>query len=350
MYLQSIASAVPPFSYTQAECWEEIKQSPSAGKLRSRSMSILEKVLLNGSGIEKRQFFIPEPAMAFERSAETLNRQFEEYAPVLSREALEKALASAGMEAADLDALFVCTCTGYLCPGVSSHVAEAMGMRGDASLHDIVGLGCGAAIPLMRSADGFLAANPGATVATVAVEICSSAFYLDDDPGVLISLCLFGDAAAAAIWRGESGEAGQWRTGGWQTLHQPEHREKIRFVNAGGALKNQLHKSVPGVSSEAVGRLFEERYGGDGEGVKIVSHGGGRDVVDAIERRLGLEGERALVETRAILNENGNCSSPSVLMGLERYLAGEAGAERIWLTSFGAGFTAHACELTRGDC
>ncbi|MEM8955054.1 MAG: stilbene synthase, partial [Verrucomicrobiota bacterium] len=212
-----------------------------------------------------------------------------------------------------------------------------------------VGLGCGAAIPLMRSADGFLAANPGATVATVAVEICSAAFYLDDDPGVLISLCLFGDAAAAAIWRGE-GESGQWRTGGWQTLHQPEHREKIRFVNAGGALKNQLHKSVPGVSSDAVGRLFEERYGGDGAGVKIISHGGGRDVVDAIEARLGLEEDRALTETRLILNENGNCSSPSVLMGLERYLEGDSSAAQIWLTSFGAGFTAHACELERGTC
>ncbi|MEM8954301.1 MAG: naringenin-chalcone synthase, partial [Verrucomicrobiota bacterium] len=145
MYLKSIASAVPPYSYTQAECWDEIKRSPSAEKLRSRSRSILERVLLNGSGIQKRQFFIPEPAKAFERSAETLNRQFEEYAPVLSREALEGALGKAGLGAEDLDALFVCTCTGYLCPGVSSHVAEAMGMRGDASLHDIVGLGCGAA-------------------------------------------------------------------------------------------------------------------------------------------------------------------------------------------------------------
>ena len=79
-------------------------------------------------------------------------------------------------------------------------MAELTGMRHDVYLADLVGLGCGAAIPMLRAAQGFLAANPQAVVATVAVEICSAAFFADDDPGVLISLCLFGDGAAAAIW------------------------------------------------------------------------------------------------------------------------------------------------------
>jgi predicted naringenin-chalcone synthase len=354
MYLQSIASAVPPYSYSQAECWEAIQKSSTSAALRPRSLKLLEKVMLNGSGIDQRQFYLPDPSKAFDRSAEVLNRQFEMFAPKLSCEALEGALEKAGLEAGDLDALFVCTCTGYLCPGVSSHVAEALGCRTDTSLQDIVGSGCGAAIPLMRSAENYLAANPGATVGTVAVEICSAAFYLDDDPGVLISLCLFGDAASAAIWRSE-GEAGQWGTVGWQTLHQPEHREKIRFVNAGGALKNQLQQAVPELAAEAVGTLFEERFGvvenGNGGGPPIViTHTGGRDVIDAIEERLGLSGGEALAESREVLRENGNCSSPSVLMAFERFMdcGGErAAGSRVWLTSFGAGFTAHACELER---
>ena len=36
-------------------------------------------------------------------------------------------------------------------------------------------------------------------VLSICVEICSAAMYLDDDPGVLISACLFGDGAAAAV-------------------------------------------------------------------------------------------------------------------------------------------------------
>jgi predicted naringenin-chalcone synthase len=274
-----------------------------------------------------------------------LNHQFETFAPELSAAALTKALDGAGVAAAELDALLVCTCTGYLCPGVTSHLAEQLGCRPDIFLHDVVGLGCGAAIPTLRSAAAFLSANPGTTVATVAVEICSAAFYIDDDPGVLISLCLFGDAASASIWRGE-GAAGQWRAYGWQTLHQPEHREKIRFVNAGGKLKNQLHRSVPALSAEAVSQLYASRPKSAAD-PRILAHTGGRDVVDAIEAKLELDGDDPLTETRKVLRDYGNCSSPCVMLALEQFLDGSRDDDRLWLTAFGAGFAAHACSLSR---
>ena len=139
---------------------------------------MLLKILSGDSGIDKRHFALGDPNTMFDRSAEELNRDFEEEAPKLAGEALRNALDEAGMKAEDLDALFICTCTGYLCPGVTSHVAEDLGMRGDVYLNDIVGLGCGAAVPTLRAAHGFLAANPEATVATVAVEICSAAFFI----------------------------------------------------------------------------------------------------------------------------------------------------------------------------
>ena len=136
-----------------------------------------------------------------------LNKAFENAAPRLAARSLRKACDSAGSEPRALDALFVCTCTGYLCPGVSSHLAEQIGIRSDAFLNDMTGLGCGAALPTMHAASCFLAAHPEATVATVAVEICSAAFYLDDDVGVIVSACLFGDGASAALWR--SADAGR---------------------------------------------------------------------------------------------------------------------------------------------
>ena len=48
----------------------------------------------------------------------------------------------------------------------------------DVYLQDIVGLGCGAAIPTLRSASHFLCAHPSAKVAVVAVEICSAVVQL----------------------------------------------------------------------------------------------------------------------------------------------------------------------------
>jgi alkylresorcinol/alkylpyrone synthase len=69
-------------------------------------------------------------------------------------------------------------------------------------------------------------------------------------------------------------------------------------------------------------------------------------VILAIEDRLP---GHPLDETRAVLRDHGNISSPSVLAALERSIATHPEARQIWLTAFGAGFSAHAGELTR-DC
>ncbi|MEP4078651.1 type III polyketide synthase [Haloferula sp.] len=340
MYLESISTALPPHRFTQPECLEALKETSMLDVLKPRSRALLNKVLSNGvSGIQSRQFCVPEIAPVVTRSAQDLNEFFEKEAPVLAGDALVKALEQAGIVAADLDALFICTCTGYLCPGVTSHVAESLGMRSTAYLQDLVGLGCGAAIPMLRSAEGFLASHPGAKVATVAVEVCSAAFYADDDPGVLISLCLFGDGAAAAVWSDESGED-KWQAGHFTTVHRPEQREKIRFVNAGGKLRNQLDKAVPGLAAEAVSELYALRQE---DPDRVLAHSGGRDVIEALERVLPF----SLKETREVLGECGNMSSPSVMFALEKALASANGDRRWWLTAFGAGFAAHACELWR---
>ncbi len=310
-------------------------------RLKPRSATLLEKILTNGtSGIERRNLALDSIEAAFGHGAETLNNSFEREAPPLAAEALVKALEKSGRQPAEVDALFVSTCTGYLCPGVSSHLAECTGMRGDVYLADLVGLGCGAAIPMMRAAEGFLAANPGAVVATVAVEICSAAFFADDDPGVLISLCLFGDGAAAAIWTSE-GDDGDWRAGHFTTTHRPKEREKIRFVNSAGRLKNQLHRAVPELAKGAVADLYAMR---SSDPDQVLAHSGGRDVIDALESVLPFE----LTETREVLRRHGNMSSPSVMFALERRLTeNNPNDRRLWLTAFGAGFAAHACELWR---
>lgn len=341
MFLQSIATAVPPNSFTQDACWEAMSGDGLLNSLRPRSVDLLRKILTNpDSGIARRHLALDRIEPVFGHDAQRLSETFEREAPALACKALADALQRAGIVAAELDALFVCTCTGYLCPGVTSHLAEQAGMRPDAYLADLVGLGCGAAIPMLRAAHGYLAAHPDAKIATVAVEICSAAFFADDDPGVLISLCLFGDGAAAAVWSG-NGSDGQWRAGHFTTVHHPQNRGKIRFVNSGGKLKNQLHRAVPELAAEAVAGLYEKRTADPDQ---VLAHSGGRDVIEAIEERLPF----ALTETRGVLRDHGNMSSPSVLFALERRLKdGSSDDRRLWLTAFGAGFAAHACELWR---
>jgi predicted naringenin-chalcone synthase len=342
MFLHSLATTNPPHTFTQAETWLALQSHPAFPGLKHRSVSLLEKILTNGnSGIESRQFTAADLAPVFRQDAQALNRSFETHAPSLAAQALTKALEKSGLAPDKIDALFLCTCTGYLCPGPSSHVAESLGLRPDAYLCDLVGLGCGAAIPTLRAAHGYLAANPDHTVAVIAVEISSAAFYIDDDPGVLISLCLFGDGAAAAILTGKPTYEGSRSFHSFDTHHVPADREKIRFTNSAGKLKNQLHRSVPELAAQAVSILYAKL---PEKPAQILAHSGGRDVIEAIETALPAY---HLTETREVLRRHGNMSSPSLLFALEERLRTHPKSESLWLTAFGAGFAAHSCSLSR---
>ena len=347
MYLHALATALPPTAYTQAECWNAVQRSEARQRLNRRSVLTLQTILRHDSGIATRHFAMPDIDRVFSLTPDELNEGFRREAPRLAARALASALEQACLVAGQVDALLICTCTGYLCPGVTSYVSEQLGLRADAFLQDLVGLGCGAAIPSLRAAEAILAGQPTAVVACVAVEVCSAAFYLDDDSGVLVSACLFGDGAAATIWRGTPGPRGL-RCSGFSTVHQPANRDRIRFELRHGKLRNLLHPSVPVLAAIAVEQLLvgERKRPGGRTISRIIAHGGGRDVLDAIEKSCaGYD----LAVSRQVLRECGNMSSPSVLFALERALRDGSPDEKSdwWLTSFGAGLSAHGCRVGR---
>ena len=346
MHLHALATANPHHSITQTECLDLVRSSPALQRdLNRRSRLMLSSILRGDSCIERRQFAIRDLGQLFALEADELNEEFRHSAPSLASQALRPALHAAGVAPHEVDALVVCTCTGYLCPGVSSYVAESLGLRNNVWLQDLVGLGCGAAIPALRAVNGVLASHPTATVACVAVEVCSAAFYLDNDPGVIISACLFGDGAAASIWRSQPGPAGI-RCHSFDTHHDPENRDRIRFEQRGGKLRNLLDPSVPRLAAGAVRDLYHRATASHGPPItRVLSHAGGKDVLAALEAELP---GHDLSISREILRRHGNMSSPSVLFALAQALREDrpAPSEYWWLTSFGAGFSAHACRLS----
>ena len=342
MFLHALATAVPPAAYSQAACWDIVQRSPVRQRLTKRSRLILHSILAGDHGIATRHFAMPDVDQVFDLTADQLHAAFRTAAPKLAATALSAALARAQILPAQLDALLICTCTGYLCPGLTSYVAEQLGLRPNPFLQDLVGLGCGAAIPTLRAASHLLAAQPDATVACIAVEICSAAFYLDDDPGVIISACLFSDGAAATIWRATPGPTAL-RAFGFDTLHLPAEREKLRFEQRDGKLRNLLDRSVPTLAAGAVGRLWAQR--GPRPVSRVVTHPGGRDVLEALAPVVA---PHSLDASTRVLRDYGNMSSPSVLFALEETLktaTPTAADGDFWLVSFGAGFSAHSCRF-----
>jgi predicted naringenin-chalcone synthase len=349
VFITGIGRATPPRRYLQTECWDAALQEPAIRNLSPRSRALLKKVLLGNNGIESRYLALERIADVFDSSADLLHARFRNHAPVLASEAGRRALAAARLRVQDLDAVIVSTCTGYLCPGLTSYVAEELKLRPDVLALDLVGQGCGAALPNLRAAEACLAARGCGHVLSVCVEVCSAAFYLDDDPGVLISACLFGDAAGAAALSREARPHGRkvaWKDAG--SLLDPGARDLLRFDIKEGRLRNILTPQVPQLAAEYAEKVLHRVLEDAGIQRHRIStwiwHAGGRDVLLALRDRLKLE-DRALLWSAGVLREFGNISSSFVLHVLDEAMAHGAPGGYWWMSSFGAGFSCHGALL-----
>ncbi len=349
MFITGTGTATPPRRYLQTECWAAAQGTPELAQLAPRSRALLKKVLQGRNGIESRYLALDSIAEVFEASPDVLHARFTQHAPRLATEAAQRALQAARVTPAEIDAVIISTCTGYLCPGLTSYVSETLGLRADVLALDLVGQGCGAALPNFRTAEALLHSGRAAQVLSVCVEVCSAAFYLDDDPGVLISACLFGDAAGAAVLSAEPRPPGrrvEWKAAGSRL--DPAARDVLRFEQKGGRLRNILTPQVPALAAAAAATVLDQvlaRAGVRREEIATwIWHAGGRDVLMALQERLGLD-DAAFCWSASVLRELGNVSSAFVYHVLHRALAHPAPGGFWWMSSFGAGFGCHGALL-----
>lgn len=349
MYVVGLGTATPPQRYTKADCWQAFQQSPWPDRLDRRARTIFEKVLQRDNGIEARYLAVDRLEEGFVIDPDTLHARFRLNAPALATQAGLRALDDAGLKAAEIDGVIVSTCTGYLCPGLTSYVAESLGLRADVQAFDLVGQGCGAALPNWRMGEALLASGRCARVLSICVEVCSAAMYLDNDPGVLISACLFGDGAGAAVLAAQPVPGKRsiaWKAAA--SLLNPAQRDALCFEQRDGLLRNVLTRAVPRLAAEHAQQVLEDVLAAQGLQQADISgwiwHAGGRDVLVALREKIGLT-EADLQHSAAMLRDYGNLSSAFVYFVLQDALAANAPGGRWWMASFGAGFSSHGALL-----
>jgi len=349
MFFIGLGTAAPRQRYEQRECWEALRHSAPFTQLAPRSRAILKKVLGGNNGIDSRHLALAPLTEVFDLTADALQARFARHAPALATEAARRALQDANCEPGEMDAVLISTCTGYLCPGLTSYVSEQLGLRPDIFALDLVGQGCGAALPNLRAAEAILTAGRAKKVLSLCVEVCSAAFFLDDDPGVLISACLFGDGAGAAVLANEplpNRRRVEWKYAASRLV--TAERDTLRFSHKNGMLRNILLPQVPQIAGEIAGKLFAESLAEAGvERGRItgwILHTGGRDVILALRDKLKLS-ESDVRHSSAVLREFGNISSPTVYFVLLAALKDSVPDGLWWMSAFGAGFSCHGALL-----
>jgi alkylresorcinol/alkylpyrone synthase len=349
MHFRGIGTATPATRYTKAQCLTAFERSAWFGRLDARAHAVARTVLQRDNGIEARRLAVATLDEVFAIDPNSLAQRFLANAPVLAADAARQAIARAGLTPAHIDAVVVSTCTGYLCPGLSGYVAERLDLRPDIHAYDLVGQGCAAAVPNLQMCKAMLASGGAEHVLSVCVEVSSAAMYLDNDPGVLISACLFGDGAGAAVLSRDP--CAGTRTLEWvdsASVTDPSRREALMFEQRDGMLRNVLTRAVPALAAEHADAILGRVLGRAGlrsaDIAQWIMHAGGRDVLLALGRRLALE-PNAFRYSAAMLREFGNLSSAFVYFVLEAALADHASGGWWWMSTFGAGFSCHGALL-----
>ena len=342
-YIKSVATANPP-RYVKQQYALEFMQSNF--KMSAEEQELYQKIL-SGVAIEGRYVAVDFDEQICLQNPDDQNERFLKYGRKIGTEAAKDAIAKANLQIADISGLIVNTCTGYLCPGLSSYIVEDVGLSKSAAVFDIMGMGCGAAIPNLQLASS-LTAGGHKHILSVAVEICSATFFTGDDPGLVVSNCIFGDGAGAVVVSNVS-EAPNLgiRLLDFETLILPRNREHLRYRMQDGRLRNVLSKRVPVLAAKAVlevcGKLMARNDMKKSDVDFWVVHPGGTAVLEEIGSKLDLSHEQFYYSFET-LKKYGNMSSPSVLYVLKELVDSglpKRGQKGI-LVGFGAGFSAFA--------
>jgi alkylresorcinol/alkylpyrone synthase len=336
-HLMALATAVPKHVLSQDNV--AVTARHIFGKAGVADLDRMVAVFGN-AGIERRYSTVPVEWYEQKHGWLDRNTLYLEHALALIDEAARVALAQAGLQAQDIDAVVVASTTGIATPSLDAMLLNRLGLRRDVKRLPIFGLGCaGGVLGLSRAAD-MARANPKARILFLVVELCMLCFrHGDFTKSNLVATALFGDGAFAAILSCD---------GDGPTLHQageytwPDSLDIMGWEVAEDGLKAIFSRDIPALVQRDVRMATEQFLARHDLTIKdidhFICHPGGAKVLDALEEAFSLApGE--LTTSREILRDYGNMSAATVLFVLKRAL--ETGLHgRMLMTTLGPGFSA----------
>ena len=340
--LLSLATSVPPHVFlqkdVQAAAWDVFgSRFPDYERFAS---------IFTNTGIVKRHGVKPFEWYLEPRGWPERTEAFLAGAEALFVDVAGKALAGAGLDAADIDTVVTVCSTGIATPSLDARVHRRMGFRSDVSRVPVFGLGCAGGTSGLSIASRLAQARPGSNVLLVTIELCSLALRLDElTKANIIAVSLFGDGAAAIVLRAGDG-------GATRIEHAGEHLWPDTLDVMGWSVDPQgfgviLRRTIPEfVAAQlkpALTQILARMQLSLADIDQFICHPGGARVINAIETALALD-QGTLEHERQVIAEFGNMSAPTVLFILERARAKGLPARSL-LTALGPGFSASCVSL-----
>jgi polyketide synthase Type III len=312
----SIGTANPERRYSQEEIY-----SVAAQHYEMYRNPRIQEIFMN-SDIEYRHLYLDKETFVPFETADELHARFQRGAVEIGLQAINRCLDRGRIAIGEIDFVAAVSCTGYLCPGLSSIFIKELGMRNDVQRVDILGMGCAGAMPGLQRAHDFVKAYPGRKALVIAVEICSACYYVDDSLETVVGNAICADGAAAIVLGIDSESLGP-SIENFQTHLEPSFIDTVGFQFREGKLRIILSKDIRDEAGR-LGKILIEKLLVSNRLEKSdichwILHSGGRKVIDGLQREIGLTNEQ-LRHSKCILKNFGNMSSPTVLFVLDEVI------------------------------
>ena len=340
--LAAISKIDFPFKIDQ----QEVKQC--AKNLFAPSFPQVERMMaaFDNTEIKTRNFCKP---LNYYSDQHTFQEQNEDYIRIsleYSVKAIQACISDAQLKKEEItDIIFIST-TGLSTPSLDALIINEMKLSTNISRTPIFGLGCAGGVAGFSKASILAKANTDAVVLLVSVELCSLTFLRNDySKSNFIGSSLFADGVAACIITGDN--------------HVTKTKKSITFLATQSKLyydtldvmgwefhdkgfKVLFSQDIPTIISKNIYNDVSSFLGKHqlklSDIKNFIFHPGGKKVLTAYEEALAVEGD-FLKNTREVMNDNGNMSSPTVLYVLERFFS--QGFENGYglMTAMGPGFS-----------
>lgn len=321
MQIASAASAFPPHYYPQ-ETLLAAFQAYWGDKLENpRVLNHFHR----GVGVDGRHLAMPMEKYLDLDTWGKANNVWIDVAVDLGEQALRTAASRAGIDPAQLGALFFVSISGVASPSIDARLINRMTLSPRIRRVPIFGLGCVAgAAGIARAAD-YVKAYPSQYAALVSVETCSLTLQRDDlSVANIISSGLFGDGAAAVILAGaDCPPAPGPRILATRSVFFPNTEHVMGWDVSEKGFQIILTREVPEMVRQHLAveldAFLADLQLSRAEVGSWILHTGGPAVLEATESSLGLQNGELQVSWDC-LRKQGNLSSASVLCVLEEVM------------------------------
>ena len=223
MHITSLATSLPPYTLHQSQAKE------FAERMFGADYPNIDRLLpiYDNAAIERRNFCVPLDWFGERHSFREKNDLYIANAIELSERAIGECLAKRGIGHEDVDYILFVSTTGLATPSIDARLIGSLPFRPDIKRLPIWGLGCAGGVSGISRAREIVAADPGARVLVVVVELCGLTFMVDDlSKANLIASALFGDGCAVVLVEGEeaAGSPGGLRLLGSESGRTPSAR------------------------------------------------------------------------------------------------------------------------------